>query len=233
MIAALGAIGPDAKEAVPALIAAVRDGYGGVDDLVGFEAVVALAKIDPENVASSQYVLAMLRDKNPDVRHRAAALLGLIGHHLQAFAPALTEAMKDENPGVRVEAVRSFMKLRPDASLGVPALAHALGDSEKNARFYAANGLADYGPAAKPALRALIDAVAKEKEPDARAREIRALRYIGPDAAEAVPMLTELLKDPNKEVQSQAEKAIKKIKPEAARAAPGPKSGPVPGKPGG
>ena len=213
MIAALGAIGPDAREAAPALIAAVRDGYGSVDDLVGFEAVVALAKVDTDNAASSQYVLAMLRDKNPDVRHRAAALLGLMGGHLQAFAPALAAAMKDENPGVRMEAVRSFMKLRPDAGLAVPALAQALGDSEKNARFYAANGLADFGPAAKPALKPLMEAIAREKEPDARAREIRALRYIGPEAAEAVPMLLELLKDPNKEVQSQAEKAIKKIKP--------------------
>jgi len=220
MIAALGAIGPEAREAAPALVAAVRDGYGSVDDLVGFEAMAALVKIDPENIASGQRVAAMLRDKSPEVRSRAAAMVRLLGPGLKSMAPALAEAMKDPHAAVRVEALRSLVGLRPEAGLMLPLLTAAVGDSDKYVRLYAAMGLAGYGPEAKGAAKPLIEAVAKEKDPEVRSQEIRALRYIGPAAIEAVPVLTEALKDPNPQVRTQAEKAIKKIRPEPPKPNP-------------
>jgi HEAT repeat protein len=96
----------------------------------------------------------------------------------------------------------------------LPLLTAAVGDSDKYVRLYAAQGLASCGPEAKGATKLLIEAVAKEKDPEVRSQEIRALRYIGPAAIEAVPVLTEALKDPSAEVRSQAEKAIKKIRPD-------------------
>jgi HEAT repeat protein len=234
MITALGAIGPDAREAAPALALAVRNGYSGVDDLVGFEASAALGRIDSDGALSRQVVVAMLQDKDPDVRSRAAGMVRVLHPDMKSTIPALVAATKDASLAVRIEAMRSLAALRPEASVVMPALMAGLRDSDKYMRFYAANGLADYAADAKDAIKPLIEAVAKEKEPDARAREIRALRYLGPAAAEAVPMLTELLKDPNKEVQAQAEKALKKIRPEPPKPnAPRPKPGPAAGKPGG
>ena len=220
MIIALGAIGPDAREALPALAAALRDGYGSVDDLVGFEAAAALMKVDPDGTASGQCVLAMLRDKNPDVRCRAASLVRLLGPGLKSVAPALAEATKDAHAGVRLEALRSLVALKAEAGLMLPLLTAAIGDSEKYVRMHAAQGLAGYGPEAKGATKTLIDAVAKEKDPEVRSQEIRALRYIGPAAVEAVPMLMEAAKDPNEQVRTQAEKAIKKIRPEPPPTSP-------------
>jgi len=219
MIVALGAIGPEARQAAPALVAAVRDGYGNVDDLVGFEAMAALVKIDPENTASGRCVIAMLRDKNPEVRSRAAAMVRLLGPAVKSMAPALVEAAKDPHPGVRMEALRSLVALRPEAGLVLPLLTAALGDADKYVRLYAAQGLAGCGPEAKGATKPLIDAVAREKDPDVRSQEIRALRYIGPAAIEALPVLTEALKDPNPQVRTQAEKAIKKIRPDPPKPA--------------
>ena len=214
MIAALGAIGPEARDAAPALVAAVRDGYGSVDDLVGFEAMAALLKIDPENIASGKYVLEMLHNKSPDVRSRAATMVRLLGPGLKSLAPALAEAVKDKHPGVRMEALRSLVAVRPEPGLVLPLLTAAVADSDKYVRLYAAQGLAGCGPEAKGATKLLIEAVAKEKDPEVRSQEIRALRYIGPAAIEAIPVLTEALKDPNEQVRSQAEKAIKKIRPD-------------------
>jgi HEAT repeat protein len=220
MIDALGSVGPQARAAAPALAMAVRDGYGSVDDLVGFEAAAALAKIDPENVASGQYIGAMLRDKNPDVRCRAAAMVRLLGPGPKSLVPILTEAMKDPATGVRYEALRSLTALRPEPAVLLPILTAAIGDKDRYMRQQAAVGLASYGPGAKDALKPLMEAVAKEKEPEVKAQQIRALRYIGPAAAEAIPLLTEALKDPNPQVRTQAQRAIQKIRPQAAPATP-------------
>jgi HEAT repeat protein len=213
MIAALGAIGPEAREAVPALIAAVRDGYGGVDDLVGYEASVSLSKLDPDGQATVAAISAMLRDKNADGLSRAVAMVRLLGPKMKPLTPALIEATKSPNVGLRCEALRALAGLKLEPAVMLPILTAAVGDTNKYMRLYAATGLASLGPEARGTVKLLMDAVAKEKEPDVKARLIRALRYIGPDAAEAVPMLQDLVKDSNKEVQAQAEKAIKKIKP--------------------
>jgi len=225
MVVALGQIGPGARDAVPSLVVALRDGYSSADDLVGFEASVALAKIDPDGAVTAQLLTAMLRDKNDDVRRRAAGVLRMVGPVLKNAVPVLIEAAKDRHSEVRAEAVRSLAALRPDPGLAVPVLATAVRDSDKYVRQYAATALATFGPEAKGALKALIEAVAAEKDPEARAQEIRALRYMGPAAAEAIPVLTEALKDPSKDVRAQAEKALKRIRPEPPKPA-------APAKPG-
>jgi HEAT repeat protein len=225
MVVALGQIGPGARDAVPSLVVALRDGYSSADDLVGFEASVALAKIDPDGAVTAQLLTAMLRDKNDDVRRRAAGVLRMVGPVLKNAVPVLIEAAKDRHSEVRAEAVRSLAALRPDPGLAVPVLATAVRDSDKYVRQYAATALATFGAEAKGALKALIEAVAAEKDPEARAQEIRALRYMGPAAAEAIPVLTEALKDPSKDVRAQAEKALKRIRPEPPKPA-------APAKPG-
>ncbi len=213
MIAALGQVGPDAREAVPPLLHAVRDGYGSVDDLVGYEATVALARIDPDGAASVALVAAMLQDKDPEIRRRAAGMVRVLGPGLKALTPAVAAAMKDTDGGVRAEAMRSLAALHPEPGVAVPALTDALADPEKFVRLWASNALATYGADAAPAVKALMAAVAKEPDPHTKGQEIRALRYIGPAAAEAVPLLTEALKDPNEMVRSQADRALKRIQP--------------------
>jgi HEAT repeat protein len=214
MIMALGAIGPEARPAVPTLLAAIRDGYGSVDDLVGFEASAALAKVDPNYAATTTLVVAMIKDANPGSRGQAAGLVRLLGIKGEPMMSALLAATRDPTAGVRREALRSIMFLKPDPATVVPPLVAGLEEPDKYWREYVATALAGLGPDARPAIKPLMAAIAKETVPAIKAQQIRALRYIGPAAAEALPMLADLQKDPNGVVRMQADKAIKKIRPD-------------------
>ncbi len=79
---AVGKIGPAAKEAVPALIAALKDEYRWV-------AASALGKIGPAAVPA---LIAALKDEDGSVRVSAAFALGWIG---PAAFPSLIAALKD------------------------------------------------------------------------------------------------------------------------------------------
>jgi HEAT repeat protein len=84
---ALTKLGPDAREAVPALIAALRTFPGGSPELEG-----------PERYF-------------PDVRSVAAEALGAIGPMAKAAIPALKVATTDANWGVKAAAEQAIEKI--------------------------------------------------------------------------------------------------------------------------
>jgi hypothetical protein len=71
-----------------------------------------------------------------------------------------------------------------------------------------------------PAVPKLIDALRKNNGPDERVRAARVLARIGPEAVDAVPMLTTALSDEDPHVQKAAARALGQIGPAAAEAVP-------------
>src|SRR5262249_62434191 len=69
------------------------------------------------------------------------------------------------------------------------------------------------------ALAELIQC-AQDEDVRVRARSVRALAWFGPDAKEAVPVLTAALQDPNDSVRSAAIEALGEVGPEAKQAVP-------------
>jgi hypothetical protein len=91
----LGAIGPEARDAVPKLIDTLWDG----DPSVRQSAAEALGKIGPDTRDAVPYLITSLKDRSGPDRRTAAEALGNI-RSPEAVAP-LAELRRDTDPGVR------------------------------------------------------------------------------------------------------------------------------------
>ena len=136
---ALGNIGPAAKEAVPALIAALKNS----NLIIQNSAKKALGKIGLEAVPA---LIAALKDSYWHVREAAADALGNIGPAAKDAVPALIAALKDSNKFVRRATAYALGGIGPVAKEAVPALIVALKDSAWRVRKAAAEALGNIGP---------------------------------------------------------------------------------------
>jgi HEAT repeat protein len=93
----LAAYGPEAKEAVPALAAAVNQG----DVEVRLAVLRALSRVGPEAAAAVPAIIEGLRDTSPQVRAESARVLGRFGPAARSALPALRRAMSDADDDVR------------------------------------------------------------------------------------------------------------------------------------
>jgi HEAT repeat protein len=199
----LGQVGADASEAIPALLAALKDSDPHV------RAVVAksLGGVVPKESCGEavEALAAMLKDGSEPAAARAISRFGANG---AAALPALLEAMKDPDSTVRWEAGRAVGKIGAAAKSAVPALVEQMKDEVSLVREHAAEALGDIGPEAKDGVPALIAIL---KDPVARVRRdaARSLGQIGPAAKPALEAARGLLKDEDMEVRAAAEKTVR------------------------
>jgi HEAT repeat protein len=168
-IAGLGAFGPFAHAAVPALLRAMWDPDPGI----------------PKKAAStSECAYHALRSIDPNAKVAFAAVVGMRRRDPAELRKLAPEEMKERFP---------------DATKQVPFIAGLIGaQPDHKLRPYAAYALGMIGPDAKGAVRDLLRALAdKSVENPETAKEIRiavvwALGRIGPSARAAVPALKNL-----------------------------------------
>jgi HEAT repeat protein len=202
----LGALRPFLKRPE----AAVRQGIAG-----------ALARCGPGAVAP---LLDLLKDEAPGVRKQAVLSLQTLVS-LQARTeqdppaakealPGLEKALKDEDAPVRLAVVQALPRFGPGAA---PLLLAALRDEDGKVRAYAAAALT--APAvkldAKIALEPLVRQFKVEPEGFVRQSLLKTLGKLGDDA---VPALTEALRDKDPAVQKAALTALVPIGPAAKSA---------------
>jgi hypothetical protein len=154
----LGHIGPEAKEAVPALIEALQDEEWDVRHA----ALGALGEIGPEAKEAVPALIKALRDEHPYTRQDAALALGSIGAEAKEAIPALIEALEDNDEYGRQDAALALGSIGVEAKEAVPALIKALGDEKPCARAAAAWALGSIGAEVKETVPALIEALRDE-----------------------------------------------------------------------
>ena len=147
-ILALGDLGEEAKTALPAMFALLKDDAPDVR----FFSAMALGKV---GVAAVPGVTELLHDTNGIVRAAAAQALGRIGPDAGQSAPELKPLIQDKNAAVRTEAVRALGRIGKQTS--VPMLIELLRSNITDVREAAFDALGEMGPAAKAALPALTE----------------------------------------------------------------------------
>jgi HEAT repeat protein len=211
---ALGSIGE-----LPAEIEAkIKKNARSDDPVLATVSRWALAKLHPDDEQLVRRTVRRLTGylTGDDARLREAAANALVDLDPppEISRPIIKRAMAEASPET-VDAVMNVL-----AKLGekvVPRLIEAL--KVEDMRFRAATIIARIGPPAKPAVPALIDALADE-DSQTRNEVLFALGAVGPDAEAAVPAITKALDDPDINVRYAACYALGKIGPSAAAAKP-------------
>ena len=235
----LGRIGPEAREAIPALIAVLNEpfdleawdqlkatGYNGMEPT--WAAAVALGRMAPDRDAIAALVAAISPENF--ARYTWTQI------EVHVFQPPTSEAIgRTHKEGSRIlGALHSLEDIGPPALAAVPALISIYRDaidsrnSMAHGRIPIALGrIAPNSPAAPEAVAALIRAF-DEQDTHLWKAAIDALGQFGPDAADAIPRLRALRRDPRSGVGDAARKALATIE---AASAPQAREDPVAGPP--
>jgi HEAT repeat protein len=173
---AIGAYGPAAEAAIPALVDALGDDGAGVAD----QARAALSQI---GVGAVQPLISSLNRADSVIRIGAVRALGTIGPNARAAGPALVKLLKRETGTLQAAAAWALGKLR--WSEAVPLLLAAIEHSDHELRDSAKFALSHMGDAAVPGLIGKLD----HDDLGVRLSVVEALGAIGPAARDAVPAL--------------------------------------------
>jgi HEAT repeat protein len=211
---ALGEIGPGAREAVPALVATLKE--DGSSDVRG-TAAGALGFLAP---AASTSVPALLRalqdDRSGDVRSAAAFALGRLGPVTREVVPALTDALKDRTNYVREAAALALGEIGPKAEASAPALRKALTADSGRSRVQFAWALWAVTRSTDQVVTVLIDSLMEPNDVLSCEQGDTFLGKIGPKAHAAVPMLLFTLRSEESRIRRAATAALVSIDPQTA-----------------
>jgi len=174
----LGDLGPAARNAVPALVEALRDR----DPTLRRNAAFALGKIRAKPALVVPALAGLLSDRNEEVRMYAAIALKKFGSQAVSAVPDLIAALTDRNWQVRDRAALALGAIGKKQGGVVPALEEALQDEHRYVRSSAATALASLAPHTRSARAALAQA---RYDPDAEVRYSAnvAMRQMDPEAA--------------------------------------------------
>ena len=170
----MSGIGPDAKDAVPALIDSLRDD----DDECRFWAVTALSSIGSAAKDAIPRLIEHLQDRAFGIRQASAQALSAIDPTAHVVVPALVRTLaSDDSHFVREEIVRALGHIGTKEA--VAALIDALTDDCEDVRWYAVIELKMLGANAREAREALQALMANERDERIRSQAKVALRRMG------------------------------------------------------
>jgi HEAT repeat protein len=212
---ALGAIGADAAEAVPAITKLLGATH---HPKLRLEAAMTLSSIGPAAASALPELMNILDKKDPVVLPGAIFAIGRLGPAGKPAEKKLRELAAREDPFTRVIATWALCKLNPEnqklAADSLPVLVTALIDKEPRTRAAATKCLIDLKPRPAllmPAIGKIMDAVQPEMMPNI----VEAIADVG---APAVPVLVKALNEQSQRAKVAA--ILGRLGPEAKEAAP-------------
>jgi HEAT repeat protein len=205
----LGRLGPDAREAQPAL-AALTAALNDADSHVRNVAATALASIGPAGPDAIPLLQELLA--TPDCLPALRALARYGPDAAPALGKILVQLNHKGDSEIRWNAARTLAKIGPAAKEAAPRLVAAMKDPEPLVREHAAEALGEIGLDAKETIPALVEAL---KDPDARVRRdaVRSLEQMGSAAKPVLSSIRPLLQDKDEKVRKAAHTSLQQIDP--------------------
>jgi HEAT repeat protein len=224
---ALGEIGVDTEEDASRLALMLRD----VDPDVQQYALLALMNLGPNSVPALEKML----DEEEPVFVRTASLQALAnqGPSAKSTVPKLIKLLKDPESNVRAQSAAALASMGAAAKDALPTLFDNLLDDNFQVQIFSFQAAVTIGQADRRGLSAsLKSANAKgrwavpppgkevvpglikklsEKDQGIRIAAALALGRIGGDAEPAIPTLTRMLQDEDKQVQNAARQALAQL----------------------
>jgi HEAT repeat protein len=206
---ALGAIGPSARGAIPALLQAENEDKDREVQRAAHAALDRVGRYATEG--DVPVLLAGLRAPHSAIfRAACAQVLWRVGTArapgdrrpeeraaLRSAVPALTERLRDQDGLVRLYAAQALLAVERDPQRVPPVLRDALGEDNVVVRTGAAKALTSLGRDARPAVQKLREVLRQEKDGGARLAEARALWVVDEQFDELVAALLQALQDPD------------------------------------
>jgi HEAT repeat protein len=212
---ALGAIGPDAADAVPALTKMLSADH---PPKLRLEAAMALASIGPASAPALPELTKILDGKDAVALPGAIYAIGKIGPPAKSAEKRLRELAGGADAFDRVIASWAILKIHPDNQKmlndSLPLFVTALVDKEPRMRVAATKALLDL----KPDPQTIMPAIGKAMDGASAAALENIVEIIGGAGASAVPNLVKALKEES--LRPKVAVILARIGPEAKGAAP-------------
>lgn len=237
---ALGIIGPEARAAVPALVAALAEADPGgrswalwalrqlgpaaaaavpaLYELLhsapdcAAELLCALVRVSPDPAEVLPIVVErLLRDDDPAVHRDMMHVLVVDLNRPTAARVLVARGLQHEDEPVRARAAAALACLHPEDPANTQALMDALKDPSLRVRVAAAEALGRTGLKDPAALLAVLRPALRHQDSKLRDRAAAALEEIGPVARMAAPDLVAVLGDPVADVRISAAAALESI----------------------
>jgi uncharacterized protein (TIGR02996 family) len=210
----LGHIGPKAKAAIPALLAAMKDEHSAVRKA----AAAAVTDIGADESAGTETLRDALNDTHHRVRQEAAKILGAMGAKADVLGE-LAKRLESKTPKERIAAVEALGQLQTTAV--IEHLGKVLTtDQEPDVRNSAARQLAQYARPGQSAMVEFLRQALSDRSPTVRRSVLGVLAQLT-DARNLAPDVIRNLSHKSGEVRSAAATALGRIAkddPDAASA---------------
>lgn len=224
---ALGRMGEDARDAVPDLVARLRDEDDKVRDMAA-SAIGDIARAlkggnaEAWQQSGGRLVQVLQDDEYERVRRSAAYALGAFGPQAAGATDLLKKGLRDSKASVRQNAAWALGQIGVQAGDAVDGLCECLSDKDSLVRRDAATALGSMGKAGARAGRPLIELVKSEADRVVKKTALDSLaRIAGPKQADSAKDLEPLLEDKDPEIRLPAAIVLARIGGDsAARALP-------------
>ncbi len=203
---------PSLLDALPLLI----KGLESDDEVICRNAAESLYYLGPDASDAVEALARLITHEDGEVRRASARLLNAIGPAVSEILEQLIGALSDSDEVVRGEIAYALINVDKDLEEAVPHLVELLIDEEefehegkiKEVRMAAQEALIHIGLEAVPGL---LEAL-RDDRADYRLMVITTLAQIKSIPEEAIKEIEDAAQDPDETIQSEARKALKKIK---------------------
>jgi HEAT repeat protein len=203
---------PSLLEALPMLI----KGLESDDEVICRNAAESLYNLGPDASDAVESLVRLISHEDSELRRASARLINAIGPAVSEILEHLIIALSDSDEVVRGEVAYAMMNVDKDLDEAVPHLVELLMDEEefehkgkiKEVRMAAQEALIHIGLDAVPGL---LEALRNDRA-DYRLIVITTLAQIKPIPEEAIKEIEDAAQDPDETIQTEARKALKKIK---------------------